>query len=130
MIFMCDSEVKEEDMKLTFNSLLNFCQHYTGSPGKEVCPMHCLEGYLQNGQLEHAFGMESGSHFHMSLSIFWVLSPNNQVHSSSLMGYCCTLYRCLIKCYFMIYKKLIFTGSRLLLCKWKKRISVTRILMR
>lgn len=61
MIFMCNSEMKEEDVKLAFNSLLNFCQHYTAAPGKEACPTHCLEGYLQNGQLEHAFGMESGS---------------------------------------------------------------------
>lgn len=66
MIFMCDNEMKEEDIKLTFNSLLNFHQHHTAAPGKEVCPTHCLERNMQNGQSEHAFGMESGGQFHMS----------------------------------------------------------------
>lgn len=66
MVFLCDSEMKEEHIKLTFNSLLNFRQNHTAAPGKEVCPTHCLEQYLKNGQSEHTFGMESGGHFHMS----------------------------------------------------------------
>lgn len=128
MIFMCDIEVKEEAIKLTFNSLLNFCQHYFVAPGKELCPTRAWRGTCRtvSWSMLLGWGLEAISTWARAFSGLFHPTIVAQLFSHGLWLH--FIYRCLIKCYFMTYKVLIFTGSRILLCRWRKRISMNSLM--